>query len=84
MEALTKRPPLPQPIAWLYVIAILVTVLAAIAAGWAITQFGFPAAANFVGVMAGSAIAAFIPALLGHGVVTAVHDLQWRRKSWLD
>ncbi|MFT4281193.1 hypothetical protein [Microbacterium sp.] len=79
-----SRPPLPQPIAWLYVIAVLVLICAAIASVLVAVPIGFPAAAGFVGTMVGTAIAAFVPALLGHGIVIAIHDLSWGRKGWFD
>ncbi|MFT4281149.1 hypothetical protein [Microbacterium sp.] len=73
------RPSLPQPIAWLYVIAVLVLSCAAIASMLVVAAVGFPVAAAFVGTMAGTAIAGFVPALLGHGIVIAIHDLTWER-----
>lgn len=79
-----KRPPLPQPIAWLYVIAILVVVLAAILSVWTVMAIGLQPAAPVIGQAAGWAIGGFIPALIAHGIVIAIHDLQWRRRSWSD
>lgn len=76
-----KRPPLPQPIAWLYVIAIFVAVVVLFACMLIVGSVGFPAATGTVAALAGGAVGAFVPALLGHGVVIAIHDLRWRRGS---
>jgi len=71
--AAESRPPLPQPIVWLYVIAILVTVLALGASVLVVLATGAFPFATFAPLV-GAAIGAYIPALLGHGIVIAVHD----------
>ncbi len=81
VHATTPRPPLPQPIAWLYAIAVLVALLSAGAAVWVGLLVGFDASLTFTASMAGVAIGAFVPALLGHGIVVAVHDTVWQRRG---
>jgi len=72
-SAAERRPPLPQPIVWLYVIAILVTVLALGAAILVVlASAAFPL--TTLAPLVGAAVGAYVPALLGHGIVIAVHD----------
>ncbi|CAI9386180.1 hypothetical protein [Microbacterium sp. T2.11-28] len=78
-SAAERRPPLPQPIVWLYVIAILVSVLA-VGAGVlvALASAAFPL--TTLAPLVGAAIGAYVPALLGHGIVIAVHDAALGRR----